>query len=118
MDNVRKVLRGVQSDEKSAWVSLLVGNRESLRSEIELRLRHGHQSLVYNFFRTPPIDRDTLDSVPQGAAAFLAGSLNELASRYTPSATNDAGAAPVVTGLDIGREFFGNIAVPFLCQRD
>jgi len=90
---------------------------DGIFADIELRLQSGHHSLVYNFFRTPPIDQDTLKSIPQGAAAFAVGSLNEVSSRYTPSSPADpdsppvvTGSPPVVTGLDFGREIFANIA--------
>lgn len=76
--------------------------------DIALRLDEGHRNLVFNFLRTPAINRDTLQCIPGGAAAFLVGALNEAPSRFgaTPSSTD---ALPIVTALDLGRELFANI---------
>ena len=76
--------------------------------DIALRLNEGHHNLVFNFLRTPAINRDTLQCIPGGAAAFLVGALNEAPSRFgaTPSSTT---ALPIVTALDLGRELFANI---------
>ena len=58
--------------------------------------------------RTPPINRETLRSIPQDAAAFIVGALNEAPSRY-PAQPSTTAEAPVVTALDFGREIFANI---------
>ncbi len=83
-------------------------NDHGLFVDVALTLDEGHQNLVYNFLRTPAIDRDALKSIPHGAAGFLVGALNEADSRH--AATPTTSEPPIVTGLDFGREIFANIA--------
>ncbi|MCH8149287.1 MAG: hypothetical protein IH987_15100 [Planctomycetes bacterium] len=75
--------------------------------DLNLRLAKGHQNLVFNFLRMPAINRETLKSIPEGAAGFVVASLNEASSRFSANAAGDE--APIVTAMDIGRELFGNI---------
>ncbi len=87
---------------------LAVGD-DSLHLDLALRLDEGHRNLVYNFLRTPPISRATLECIPQGVAGFLAGALNEAPSQpYKPTPARSV-PPPVVTALDIGREIFANV---------
>ncbi len=76
---------------------------------VAIRLEKGHHNLVYNFFRTAPINRDTLKCVPEGAAAFIVAAINEPSSRFAPAGSGKPEGAPVVTALDFGREIFANI---------
>jgi hypothetical protein len=82
---------------------------DSVSLELSLRLDDDHRSLVYNFLRTPAINRDTLKCVPAGVAAFVTGSLSEADSRFSGGESGRTVHAPVVTAMDIGREFFANI---------
>jgi hypothetical protein len=82
---------------------------QGLALELTLRLDEGHRNLVYNFFRRPAIDMETLRCVPNGAAAFLALAMNEAPAKYADAPPAKVGEPPVVTALDIGREFFANI---------
>ena len=82
---------------------------QGLALELTLRLDEGHRNLVYNFFRRPAIDMETLRCVPAGAAGFLALAMNEPPAKYADVAPAKAGEPPVVTALDIGREIFANI---------
>jgi len=75
--------------------------------DLNLRLAEGHHNLVFNLLRMPAIHRDTLKSVPAGAAAFVIGALNEAPSRFSPATGGDG--PPVVTAMDFGREIFANI---------
>ncbi|MBI4718892.1 MAG: tetratricopeptide repeat protein [Planctomycetes bacterium] len=85
-------------------------NGDGLSLDLSLRLTEGHHNLVYNLLRTPPINRDTLKCVPEGAAVLIAGALNEAPSRQTAGTTAPpTSGAPVVTALDFGREIFANI---------
>ena len=82
---------------------------EGLSLDITLRLDEGHHNLVYNLLRMPPLDRETLRCVPQGAAGFLAMALNEAGSGSAATSARESEKPPVVTGLDFGREIFANI---------
>ncbi|MBP7745339.1 MAG: hypothetical protein KA383_04350 [Phycisphaerae bacterium] len=77
--------------------------------EVTLRLDEGHRNLVYNFLRRPAIDRETLRSVPSGAAALLALAMNEAPTKYGDVPPGQPATPPVVTALDLGREVFANI---------
>lgn len=84
---------------------------EGLYLDVAVNLDKGHHNLVYNFFRMPAIERDTLRSIPRGSAAFIAAALNEADSRFG-SGRGDVGRdgeREIVTAMDIGREVFGNI---------
>ncbi len=79
---------------------------EGLTIDVDLELKDGHRNLVYNFFRMPAIDDETLRCVPHGVAGFITGSLNE---RRPAAAGSEAAAASTVSFMDIGRELFGNV---------
>ena len=81
---------------------------DGLSLDIALRLDEGHRNLVYNLLRTPALNPETLACVPAGAAVVVLGALNRADSSYDASSADDEGH-PVVTALDIGREFFANI---------
>ncbi|MCH7871749.1 MAG: hypothetical protein IID33_08610 [Planctomycetes bacterium] len=81
---------------------------DGLFLDVSLNLDEGHSNLIYNFLRLPPIRRDTLKSIPAGAAWFIAGALNEAPSRFS-SDGGESHQKPIVTALDIGREIFANI---------
>jgi len=82
---------------------------DGLFLDLGLRLDEGHRNLVFNFFRTPAINPETLKSVPSGVAAVLVGALNDAASRYSSNPAGSTDRPPVVTALDFGREIFANI---------
>ena len=82
---------------------------DGLSLDFALRLDKGHRNLIYNFLRTPAINRETLKCVPHGAAAFLVSALNEAGTRYSSDGPSGAGDVPIVTALDFGREIFANI---------
>lgn len=80
--------------------------------KIEMHLTEGHRNLAFNLLRLPPVDQRALRLVPQGAAAFLAMSLNEPRPAPAAAAADSAGPGggprPIAL-LDIGREIFGNV---------
>lgn len=82
---------------------------DGLFFDIALRLDEGHHNLIYNFLRTPAINRETLKSIPAGVAGFIAGALNEAPSRFTSTSGDSDGSSRIVTALDIGREIFANV---------
>ena len=73
--------------------------------DLALRLDEGHHNLVFNLFRTPAISHETLKCIPHGAAAFVAGALNEAPTQKS----GQTDGKPIVTLLDIGREIFANM---------
>lgn len=81
--------------------------RDDLFLDVELRLADGHKNLVFNFLRMPPLDRENLKVVPEGAALIQTLSLNPEGSRYASSGSKEE--AQIVTAMDLGREIFGNM---------
>ncbi len=83
---------------------------DGLHVELSLRLDKGHRNLAFNLLRTPAIDEATLRCVPEGAAAFFAGALNDASTPgVAPLPATGENAAPIVSLLDVGREIFANI---------
>ncbi|TWT45737.1 hypothetical protein RAS1_21660 [Phycisphaerae bacterium RAS1] len=103
----------------------IVGNvgvrDDGLYLDLALHLEKGHRNLVYNFLRMPALDRESLKSIPEGVAAFFAMSLNEADSRFSSGGKGGGEAkaagdgAPIVSFLDLGREFFANIVGVTAC---
>ena len=81
-------------------------DEEGLGLSLALDLEQGHQNLAFNLMRTPAVGQATLELVPEGAAFFLATSLNEAAPVAKPSGNP---GQPIVTAMDFGREVFANI---------
>ncbi|MFQ5462827.1 MAG: tetratricopeptide repeat protein [Phycisphaerae bacterium] len=77
---------------------------------VQLELDKGHRSIVFNLMRTPPIDAETIEHVPAGAAAFALASFSGLSEAYHAGGAVAGDDGQVVTGMDYGREFFANIA--------
>jgi hypothetical protein len=75
--------------------------------DIGLQLAEDHNNVFFNLLRMPHVTRRTLGLVPAGTAFFMASTLNEPA-QVAPGATNSRGE-PVVSLMDFGREFFGNV---------
>lgn len=94
-------------DSLSHVMGRLAVTADGLTLDLGLGLDEGHHNLVYNFLRTPALNRETLMCVPEGAAVVIAGALNEADSRYSGGSGGDY--APFVTALDIGREIFANV---------
>lgn len=81
---------------------------DGLSLDLALRLEEGHHNLAFDFFRPAPVDRDSLKSVPEGAAGFLTFAFNERGPAIAPLHEN-ADDEPVVTAMDLGREVFANM---------
>lgn len=90
------------------WATFSGGAHQGkLQFQITLHLADGHRSLAYNLVRLPPMSRESLQQVPPEAAAIFGIGLNPaLATAVSDTAM---GGERAVTGLDIGRELFGNI---------
>ena len=120
MPMVNAMMAGAATQNRDLAMAQAVLDLDSLKSfvgrvgigedgpflDLQLRLEDGHRNLVFNLLRTPPIDRNSLKCIPEGAAGFLVGALNS-ASRHVPAAPGDS--AQIVTALDFGREIFANI---------
>lgn len=88
------------------WATFSFGIDDgTLGVEMALRLSDDHRNLVYNIFRLPPMSRKCLQKIPENAAAFFGLGLNPAWAGVVA----DTGAPYSVTGLDVFREFFGNI---------
>ncbi len=99
-------------------LSLAVGaTPDDLRAEFVMTMHEGQTNLVYNLLRTPPMQGRALAMTPQGAAALVAIGINPAATTDQDRAVQSkAQTVQAVTGLDLGRELFGNIreAVAFV----
>jgi len=84
-------------------------NDDGLFANMAVRLDSGHHNLVYNLLRLPPIDPQTLKTVPAGVAGFFAMSLSDADAVYQAAPPDDGENTPVITGLDLLREVFANI---------
>lgn len=92
------------------WATFSAGIDDGvLGAQLTLRLTEGHHSLAYNLLRLPPMSRRCLQSVPPDCAAFFGMGLNPVMATAAIDAATAEGRAASVTGLDIGREVFGNI---------
>jgi hypothetical protein len=81
---------------------------DSVKVSARMNLLPGHHNVAYNLIRTPPFTRRSLGSVPRGAAGVVLLGLNP--PTPAPAATAPKKDAPVtITGMDLGREIFGNI---------
>ncbi|MCH7872513.1 MAG: hypothetical protein IID33_12505, partial [Planctomycetes bacterium] len=77
-------------------------------ADASVRFENGHQSLVLDFSRTPPLSRNSLKCVPSGAVAVAAIALSPADAEYSAGKAASAGMRKI-TGLDFGREIFANI---------
>ena len=75
--------------------------------ELGLKLGDDHQSLAFNLLRMPHVERATLESVPAGAAFFLATTLNPEAP--VAPLMRDGADRPALSLMDFGRELFANL---------
>ena len=86
-------------------------NAIQLRAEVNLM--PGHRNMAYALIRTAPISRRSLGLVPKGAAGVVVIGLNPPAAAGQAADAADTADAkqnpPVLSAMDIGREFFHNI---------
>lgn len=92
---------------RSAYFSFGIHQR-TLSLELAVRMAEGHNNLIYNLIRTPPMSRRSLAFVPADAAAIFGLGLNPATAPRSASASGDATPSGI-SALDIAREIFGNI---------
>jgi hypothetical protein len=71
-----------------------------------LQFKDGHRCLAYDFIRTPNLQKAALESVPSEAIGLLSFSLADPQSAQAKAASQ---RLQHLTGLDLGREIYGNI---------
>jgi hypothetical protein len=82
---------------------------DSVKVSARMNLLPGHHNLAYNLIRTPPFTKRSLGSVPRGAAAVVLLGLNPATPGPAASSAPNKDATVTITGMDLGREIFGNI---------
>jgi hypothetical protein len=80
-----------------------------LSIQFAVQMTEDQHSLVYNMMRLPPMTRKCLKMVPADAAGFIGFGLNPAWANAAATAMQPEKGKTAVTGLDIGRELFGNI---------
>ncbi len=82
---------------------------EAIQLRVEVNLMPGHRNMAYALIRTAPISKRTLGMVPNGAAGVVLIGLNPPGPDVVATAKAENGEPPMVSAMDIGREFFHNI---------
>jgi hypothetical protein len=80
----------------------------AIQLRAEVNLMPGHRNMAYALIRTAPISKRSLGMVPHGAAGVVLIGLNPPAEGAAPAADGKK-EPPVISAMDIGREFFHNI---------
>lgn len=80
---------------------------QGISMDLGLQLAEEHRNLAFNLLRMPHLAERSFELVPEGAAFFLASTLNPAGG--TAGGLKTAGGEPVVTLMDFGREVFGNV---------
>ena len=75
-----------------------------VRSNINVAMEEGHNSLAYGMFRTVPLSQKAVSNIPSGAAVVAGLGLNPKLALAAESMGDSH-----ITALDIGRELFANI---------
>ncbi|HVP12030.1 MAG TPA: hypothetical protein VMV94_12685 [Phycisphaerae bacterium] len=92
------------------WATFSAGIHDgTMSAQLAVRLANDHHSIAYNLMRLPPMSRRSMAGVPADVAGLFAFGLNPTLASAVVDKAKEAGAPEDVTGLDIGREFFGNI---------
>jgi hypothetical protein len=105
----RMVAAALDVESLRSFVARLALGEDGLSLEADLNLEKGHRNLAFNLLRGAALDPVLLERIPEGAAAFACGALNERGPALAPL-NRDAHDAPVVTAMDFGRELFANLA--------
>lgn len=88
------------------WAAFSFGIADGVVSaDLTVRMNDGHRNLIYNLLRLPSMSRKSLEFVPPDAVGLLGIGLNPPIGRVE----RPAAGSPAISGLDLGREIFGNI---------
>ena len=90
-------------DDVVAFLSL---EEHAITDQWEVSFKDGHHCLVYDLIRTPNITKAGFEAVPSDAIALVSFALGDAESAQAKAAGQKI---QHLTGLDIGREIFGNI---------
>jgi hypothetical protein len=92
------------------WATFSAGIHDgTMSAQLAVRLADNHHSIAYNLVRLPPMSRRCMAGVPAETAALFAFGLNPTLTNAVVDKAQSSAPQDDVTGLDIGREFFGNI---------
>ncbi|MBN2589094.1 MAG: tetratricopeptide repeat protein [Sedimentisphaerales bacterium] len=80
--------------------------QNSVSLETNIALNGGHNCIAYNMIRTPNLNKNSFQAIPPETIGLLSFALNDAASAQAASIGSQL---QNITGLDFGREIFGNI---------
>lgn len=105
-----KIVDGMIDLDSLRWAAFSFGIHENvLGLQLAVRLADDHRCIAYNLTRLPPMTRQCLAKVPGDAAAVFGLGLNPALTMAAADAAKGQAPQTAVTGLDIFREFFGNV---------
>lgn len=105
-----KILDGLVDLDSLRWAALSLGIKDdTLGLRFSLRLADDHRSIAYNLMRLPPMTGQCLKMVPADAAAVFGMGLNPALTMAAADAAQGRRPDTAVSGLDLFREFFGNV---------
>lgn len=95
LDHVQSLAAAIRTSETGVHV------------QARLDLTEGHHNLAYAMIRTAPLTGRSLRQVPAGSAAVVLLGLNPHETAHSGGAAGET--MQYLTGMDLGREVFGNI---------
>ena len=87
-------------------IAFLTLQEDGVALEANVSFKEGHQSMAYNLFRTPKLNRDALDAVPADAVGIVSIALNGADSPQGHAIREQLRNA---AGIDLGGDIFVNI---------
>jgi len=93
------------------WATFAFGVRDkTISADLTVRMADDHRNLVFDLLRLPAMNRRTFGFVPADCAGVFGLGLNPVTAPSASRDDADKGSDHVrISGLDILREFFGNI---------
>lgn len=105
-----KVIDGLVDLDSLQWAAFSLGIQEqALGLRFAIRLADDHRCIAYNLMRLPAMTGQCLKLVPSDAAVVFGMGLNPALTMAAADAAQSRSPATAVTGLEIFREFFGNV---------